>query len=70
MKKLFEPVVGCASALAAKAENMHEVVSDAIPCFSFSTILFYLMIGFLGALGGWLFKVIMREITNKIMNRK
>ncbi len=70
MKKLFEPVVGCISALAAKAENIHEVVTNTIPCFSFSTILFYLIIGFLGALGGWLFKVIMREITNKIMNRK
>ena len=70
MKKLFEPIVGMTSAIVAKVENIHEVVIQNQPDFSLNSFLFYLMIGFMGALGGWLFKMLLKEITVYFAKRK
>jgi H+/Cl- antiporter ClcA len=65
MKKLFEPVVGMTSAIVAKAENAHEIIINQTPDFSPDTLMFYLMIGFLGAFGGWMFRMLVKCIKIK-----
>ena len=68
MKRIFEPIVGMASAVVAKAENMHELVSNSAPDFTLKTVLFYIMIGFLGAFGGWVFKAMIKQIHKEVIN--
>lgn len=73
MQKAISPIVGSISAISTeytlslqeKAVDIVESVSAA-PQISWDIVVYYLFIGFIGALGGWVFKMIVKFITNKI----